>query len=148
MSSHPQLAVDPPEIGPDSTGDEVMMVVFARGDEPLSFHMPIERLLDSSKGLSLASQILETVVSQHPIVETGKTQPDVTGGAHPNLSFTRLAPHADGMVHVVISDNPEDHRQATSGATALLSPHGQPEIHIVPDASAHSNKPDPRYPYI
>ena len=152
MSSHSQIAVDPPEIGPHSTDDDVMEAVFTRGDEALSFHMPSERLLGAGGESSLASQILKTVVSQHPITEPDraarKTQQGVTGGAHPSLSFTQLAPHDSGVVHVVISDNPDDHRRVMSKAASVLSPHAQPQIHVIPDTSALPNKPDLRYPYI
>lgn len=152
MSSHKIETVPPPILGPTSSDDDVIESLLTRGDVTLDFEMPYDRLFDSEKDEeSLASRILGTVVTQVPVLEDKsfhKAKPGITGSAHPNLSFIRRTPHDDAMIHVVVSDNPGVHQAARAEATAVLAPHEQPEIYVVPDPGERSAKPNPGYDYI
>lgn len=152
MASHQKETTQPPHLDSTASDDDVMEALFTRGDTNLSFNMPYRRLFRAEgKGKpTLASRILETVIDLRPLPEDDacvkKARPHTTGGAHPDLSFTYRAPHDEGIVQVVVSEDPEIHQEVNGGAAVVMSPHQQPEVHIIPDPSQRK-APAPDHDY-
>ena len=117
---------------PELCADRAVGLVLALGTG-IRFDMAHGRLFESE----LARRILHHVIEAYPLDEShpgvGKARTDITGGAHPHLSFIRTVPHRTDNIHVLVSGIPAEHELATTGATAVTSTYQQPAIHVIPD---------------